>query len=392
MNEKILSEILSKVSTLPKNDYGTDITQDLFEITKNELNELEIKFEPYIYKQKERLKIFYTKDDYFKYSKNFYSNNSMFGFKISNDKMLTEKFLKFANVPTTNSIKLSANQFEKGMEYLFDNPSPKVVKPINLANGRGVFVDVTTDNFREVWEQCVLIQKKRKVKYPKVLIQDMVTGFEVRVIVVEGKVLSATLRTPPYVIGDGNNTIADLINEKNKIRSSNEYFRNKDLKQDEKVIDYLSSKQQNLETILKKNELCITYPISNLVNGGENIVITHLLNDKILKTALDAVIAIPGIHTAGVDVLIDSLETETPTILEVNKAPALQLNYYPYIGEPQSPLKYIFSSLVLEQKIINNQLDLNDLNEFEFNILINRYKYLFRKQKTLSEIIENIKD
>lgn len=392
MNEKILSEILSKVSTLPKNDYGTDITQDLFEVTKNELNELEIKFEPYIYKQKERLKIFYTKDDYFKYSKNFYNNNSMFGFKISNDKMLTEKFLKLANVPTTNSIKLSANQFEKGMEYLVDNPSPKVVKPINLANGRGVFVDVTTDNFREVWEQCVSIQKQRKVKYPKVLIQDMVTGFEVRVIVVEGKVLSATLRTPPYVIGDGNNTIADLINEKNKIRSSNEYFRNKDLKQDEKVIDYLSSKQQNLDTVLKENELCITYPISNLVNGGENIVVTHLLNDKILKTAQDAVIAIPGIHTAGVDVLIDSLETETPTILEVNKAPALQLNYYPYIGEPQSPLKYIFSSLVLEQKIINNQLDLNDLNEFEFNILINRYKYLFRKQKTLSEIIENIKD
>src|SRR5699024_3663470 len=392
MNEKILSEILSKVSTLPKNDYGTDITQDLFEVTKNELNELEIKFEPYIYKQKERLKIFYTKDDYFKYSKNFYNNNSMFGFKISNDKMLTEKFLKLANVPTTNSIKLSANQFEKGMEYLVDNPSPKVVKPINLSNGRGVFVDVTTDNFREVWEQCVSIQKQRKVKYPKVLIQDMVTGFEVRVIVVEGKVLSATLRTPPYVIGDGNNTIADLINEKNKIRSSNEYFRNKDLKQDEKVIDYLSSKQQNLDTVLKENELCITYPISNLVNGGENIVVTHLLNDKILKTAQDAVIAIPGIHTAGVDVLIDSLETDTPTILEVNKAPALQLNYYPYIGEPQSPLKYIFSSLVLEQKIINNQLDINNLNEFEFNILINRYKYLFRKQKTLSTIIGNIKN
>lgn len=392
MNEKILSEILSKVSTLPKNDYGTDITQDLFEVTKNELNELEIKFEPYIYKQKERLKIFYTKDDYFKYSKNFYNNNSMFGFKISNDKMLTEKFLKLANVPTTNSIKLSANQFEKGMEYLVDNPSPKVVKPINLANGRGVFVDVTTDNFREVWVQCVSIQKQRKVKYPKVLIQDMITGFEVRVIVVEGKVLSATLRTPPYVIGDGNNTIADLINEKNKIRSSNEYFRNKDLKQDEKVIDYLSSKQQNLDTVLKENELCITYPISNLVNGGENIVVTHLLNDKILKTAQDAVIAIPGIHTAGVDVLIDSLETDTPTILEVNKAPALQLNYYPYIGEPQSPLKYIFSSLVLEQKIINNQLDINNLNEFDFNILINRYKYLFRKQKTLSTIIGNIKN
>src|SRR5699024_11414745 len=113
MNEKILSKILSKVSTLPKNDYGTDITQDLFEVTKNELNELEIKFEPYIYKQKERLKIFYTKDDYFKYSKNFYNNNSMYGFKISKYKMITQKFLKLANVQTTNKRKISNKKLEK---------------------------------------------------------------------------------------------------------------------------------------------------------------------------------------------------------------------------------------------------------------------------------------
>lgn len=88
--------------------------------------------------------------------------------------------------------------------------------------------------------------------------------------------------------------------------------------------------------------------------------------------------------------MIENLESENPKILEVNKAPALQLNYYPYIGEPQSPLKYIFSSLVLEKKILDDQITFNDLNENDFEILKERYKFLHKKQVSLSNIIENI--
>ena len=60
MNESTLSKILQKVSDTPRNNYDANITQDLLEVTKRELAELNIKFEPYIFKQKERLKIFYT--------------------------------------------------------------------------------------------------------------------------------------------------------------------------------------------------------------------------------------------------------------------------------------------------------------------------------------------
>lgn len=390
MNESTLSKILQKVSDTPRNNYDANITQDLLEVTKRELAELNIKFEPYIFKQKERLKIFYTDNDYIKYSKNFYPNNSMFGFKISNDKMLTEKCLKLANVSTTNSLELSYNEYDKGEAFINSTSSPKVEKPLNLANGRGVFLNVTKDDFEDIWRRCISIQKQRKIKNPKVLIQDMIKGFEVRVVIVEGKILSATLRTPAYVVGDGETTISGLIDQKNKIRELNGYFKSKKLKKNDDVIKYLSGKDLSLDTVLKKDELCITYPISNLINGGENIVITKLLNSKVLEIARDAVAAIPGLHTAGVDVMIENLESENPKILEVNKAPALQLNYYPYIGEPQSPLKYIFSSLVLEKKILDDQITFNDLNENDFEILKERYKFLHKKQVSLSNIIENI--
>lgn len=88
-------------------------------------------------------------------------------------------------------------------------------------NGIGVFTDVNSENLDKVWDECFAIQKKRDVKDPRILVQDYIEGYEVRVIVTEGKSLSATIRTPAYVIGDGQNTIENLISTKNEKRKQN---------------------------------------------------------------------------------------------------------------------------------------------------------------------------
>lgn len=390
MKEYILKEIIDGLGEKEKNYYQSGITLDLLEVAKSEMEKISIKFEPYIYKQRERLKIYYTPDDYYNYSKNFYQNNSMFGFKISNDKLMTEKILTYGGVPTTNSKLLNPDQYDEAVEIFSNNTNSKVVKPLNLSGGRGVFMDVTLDKLENTWNLCLNIQKKAKVKSPQLLIQDQIDGFEVRVIVIEGKVFSATLRTPPYVIGDGKKSIMELIKQKNLDRLRNEFFKNKDLKTNNLVTNYLKEKNRSLNDVLDNGELCITYPVSNLMYGGENIVITDLVSRDILDVAKQAVLAIPGLHTAGVDIMADKLQTSTPRVLEVNKAPALQLNYYPFIGEPQSPLKYLFSSLVLEQKILNHKIELTDLEQKDLDLIIDRYRFLYQKQVYLSESIERM--
>ena len=162
------------------------------------------------------------------------------------------------------------------------------------------------------------------------------------------------------------------------------------MKTDKLVIKYLAEKNKSLNTVLDNREFCITYPISNLIHGGENIVITDFVSQDILDIAKNAVLAMPGIHTAGVDIMVDELNTTTPRVLEVNKAPAFQLNYYPFIGQPQSPLKYIFSSLILEQKILNNKIKLTDLKQEDLDLLLERYRFLFQKQNYLSGSIERM--
>lgn len=389
MEEKVLSSILKNFSTMPINHHNKSISLDLLEVAKSDLNDLNIKYESFIYRDKERLKI-YDKQKYVKtYVKNFYHNNSKFGFKVSNDKMLTEKYLKLAEIPTTNSIILEGDQLTWAISHIGKSEKSFVIKPVSLSGGAGVFVNVTLKNIGYYWKQCIEIQRKYKVDNPQVILQEMIQGFEIRVIVTEGKALSATLRTPAYVIGDDKSTIEKLIVEKNKQKHENGFLFNKKIKINDNLIKYLHEKDLSLQSVIEKDQLCILNPITNLVYGGENIVVTDFIRQEIMQLAESAVASIPGIQTAGVDVMINSLEDEEGYILEVNKAPAFQLNYYPFIGEPQAPLKYIFSSLILENKILDDRLTKDDLDDTTFNLMAERYKALYKKQKQLEKIIAN---
>lgn len=390
MKENVLLEILKKTLHFPKNSYSKSISLNLLEVTKNDLKDLNIKYEPFLYRGKERLKIYDNQVFVKTYVKNFYHNNSKFGFKVSNDKMLTEKYLKLAEIPTTSSIILEENQLENARLHIKNSEKSFVIKPVNLSGGAGVFVNITLEDISYYWKQCIEIQLKYKVDNPQVILQEMINGFEVRVIVTEGKALSATLRTPAYVIGDNQSTIEELIIEKNKIKHENGFMFNKKIKINNNLMKFLNEKGLSLQTVLEEEQLCILNPITNLVYGGENIVVTDFVNEEIMKLAENAVASIPGIQTAGVDVMINSFEDKDGYILEVNKAPAFQLNYYPYIGKSQAPLKYIFSSLILEDRILKDRLTKDEIDETAFSLMTERYKALYNKQKQLEKIIDNI--
>ncbi|HJE19778.1 MAG TPA: ATP-grasp domain-containing protein [Aliicoccus persicus] len=389
-NTKLLEDVLLHVNKEDRNEYGLNITLDLYEVLKQELNVIGVKYEPFVYKGRNRLKIFDGDHEVKTYQKNVYQNNSEFGFKISNDKFLTEKYLKLANIPTSNSILLRESEIDIAHRHIEAGNKRYVVKPIALMNGIGVFTDVNLDNLNEVWDECFTIQKRRKVKAPRVLVQDYIEGYEVRVIVTEGKALSATIRTPAYVIGDGQKTIQDLINNKNEKRKQNGFFANKLIKLNDQLTDFLASQGLSMDTVLESERLVVLNPVSNLVNGGENIVITDFVKKEILELAEAGVAAMPGIQTAGVDILLNDLNDTEAVILEINKAPAFQLNYYPYIGEPQYPLQYIFKSLILEDRILSGRLKFDEITREDHQLMIERYKALYEKQKSLEKIIKNL--
>ena len=150
----------------------------------------------------------------------------------------------------------------------------------------------------------------------------------------------------------------------------------------------LKLKGRSLNSVLPENEYLILYPRTNISIGRENYEVTNYVKPTILEQALEAVIAIPGIHTAGVDIIVDSLDAYEGTVIEVNQNPAFQVNYFTMYGAKQNPLKNIFSSLLLENEILNNHINPETLTQGKLEMILEKFKFLYRKNKTLEKEIE----
>src|SRR5699024_1798800 len=143
----------------------------------------------------------------------------------------------------------------------------------------------------------------------------------------------AVFRGPGNVRGDGKHSIKELINIKNAQREKHNYLKRNPLLINENLLRNLESKNLTIDTVLPEGEYCVLYSQSSIATGREVFEVSKYLDQNIFDQVLQAVTAIPGVHTAGVDIFVDKLNASEGTIIEVNLNPALQLHYYPMTGE-----------------------------------------------------------
>lgn len=385
MDEIILKEFFNKIKDDEMIKYSSDIKVNLVHVAIDELNKLNISYAK-DKKSANVLHLFSDTETPLRYVKGFYPNNSRLGKLICQDKYLTQRFLDYSGVKTPVGKMFKHNQFEVAKSFVDNSPNKNfVLKPVTMSMSLGTYLNVNSKNIENSWIGSFDVQKKYNVVSPRVLIQEQIQGLELRIIVVEGEIGSAVLRGPGNVKGDGKHTIEELIHIKNKERAKHNYLNLNLLKINENLLQNLKHKNLTLETVLPKGEYCILYSQSGIATGREVYEVSKYLDDNIYQQVKDAVTAIPGAHTAGVDIFVDSLDANEGTIIEVNLNPAFQLHYYPMTGNPTSPLYDVFKYLKLDRQILNDELDFDTLTEDDFKLVMQRYKYLFHKQKNLSQ-------
>lgn len=359
------------------NSYEEKTRTNISKLLEFELNNLNV---PY-----KKLKRKYKNGQYFfqvqtrkditplKLVRNSYPNNSKIGWKISNDKLLTEKFLKLANIKTPNTALFNEHEYKEASEYVSKINGRFIIKPLDLSQSLGVYLDVTIDKFKEYWESCISIQKTYNKTVPKVIVQEYVEGMELRIVVNEGEIGTATIKVPAFVIGDGKQSIDQLIDKRNQQLQGNPYLLTKVITKDEELNYNLAISNRNVSTVLSKGEVCILFPESSIARGRTFFEVTEYIHPNIMKQAEKAAKAIPGLQTTGIDIIIKDFNTEEGTIIEVNKSPAYQLNYYPEFGVPSKPLNYVVHSLIIENKVLDESITAKDLSFEEIEILLKRY-------------------
>lgn len=213
---------------------------------------------------------------------------------------------------------------------------PVVVKPLNANHGRGVTINLTEEE--QVAKAFGVAREQGTSR--AVLVESFVTGFDHRMLVVNGKLVAVAKRVPGHVVGNGEHTVeelVDIVNSDPRRGIGHEKVLTK-IQFDEQAERLLNKKGYTRETILEAGEVLYLRSTANLSTGGTAIDLTDVVHPDNRDMAVRAVQAV-GLDVGGVDFLTDDITQSHKdiggAIVEVNAAPGFRMHVAPSEGTPR---------------------------------------------------------
>lgn len=364
MNSKDLEYIFSTVKFQSKTEYPKTINIGTRGIQLKYLRNSQFNYEARVDENNKKFIDILRKDKskILTISQNVYPTNSKSGIRLGMDKVKTEQHLENRGIRTPFSKTYHQTEIDKAYKETFELVRDNVVvKPSNASLGKGVVVDVGKEEFYNAWSYA----SQAKGKGREIVVQEYIPGFEARATVIQGRLHSIVLRIPPYIVGDGRSTLSQLIDLKNKERKKHSHLSKAPIEKSERIKSYLRSNKLDLDDIPEYGEYVLLVSVSNFSLGGELMDITDLVSEKIKETILKALAAMPGLYTAGLDIMMKSFEDEEPVVLEINSYPAINLATYPTYGKLENPFKSYIESVVAMDQFINPPKDPYDIKNSE---------------------------
>ncbi|MCZ6579900.1 MAG: cyanophycin synthetase [Gammaproteobacteria bacterium] len=213
---------------------------------------------------------------------------------------------------------------------------PIVIKPLDANHGRGISINLTTDE--QVREGFHFAREQGRTRY--VLAESFVTGFDHRMLVINNELVAVAKRVPGHVIGDGKSTIAtliDIVNSDPRRGIGHEKVLTR-LEIDQPARTLMKEAGYNENSVLKKGEQLFLRSTANLSTGGTAIDMTDVVHPDNREMAVRAVRAI-GLDIGGVDFLSEDITLSYKdvggAIVEVNAGPGFRMHVAPSEGEPR---------------------------------------------------------
>lgn len=249
----------------------------------------------------------------------FTEKTSVLGAKFARNKLSTARILKQAGLPIPEHVKATTiNQAEKIAVKL---GYPVVVKPVDKDRGLGV-----TAGILDKQALHIAYAKARKVS-KNILIEKHYEGTDYRLYVFNGKMIWAVKRIPGSVIGNGNDTIIQLIAQLNADprRGTSQRSPLKKLIIDEEAKQLLTKQGLTEQTVPPQGQSVVLRHTANISTGGMPVAVldVHPDNQLLAATAANALkLDLAGIDMISKDISKSWLETSLG-ICEVNAQPQL---------------------------------------------------------------------
>ena len=262
------------------------------------------------------------------------SRTSALAVDIAGDKALTTTLLGSAGlpVPKAETVHTAEGAAEAATRIGF----PVVVKPLDGNHGRGVCLNLR--NEADVLGAFPIAEAQSR--RGTVQVESFITGKDYRCLIIGGRMAAIAERVPAHVIGDGEHTIAELVQ-----------ITNADPRRGvghEKVLTRISVDDAASELVGAQGFEWDSVPLTdfmvklaltgNMSTGGISVDRTFDAHPDNIEIAEEAAQLI-GLDVAGIDFICPDITApvrETGgAICEVNAAPGFRMHTHPTVGEPQ---------------------------------------------------------
>lgn len=285
----------------------------------------------------------------------FTSELTSTGFIGTVHKQITKKFLQLADIQTPKWVEFyEASTTSDIRKYADQLQYPVVIKPERGTHGRNITVGITT--IAKTVPLVKELQKMTKV----ILVEEMFHGTEIRLLATRNKFLGAIWRRPASLLGDGKQTIAQLVKAKNSQSKRTRHQPNLyPLLLDADALQVLKKQGFTSKSRPAKNTRVYTRSVSNLAAGGDSIDVTDKIHPSVKKIAVAAVQAIPGLPFAGLDFMTkDYTIQQTPktyTVIEINSNPMVGMHHKPFLGRARNVTREILLEFFPQSRRANNK-------------------------------------
>ena len=246
--------------------------------------------------------------------------------KIAGNKPLIYRILSEQYYPVAKYVEFNLASIKKADAFLKRTGKAVVVKPADSGSaGHGITTGIDT------WISLKKASFRAAIYSPQLMVEEQVEGNSFRLLFLNGQYLDAIERNPPSIVGDGVNSIKELINRENIKRvQSEEIISLHTLTIDFELKMCLYSQGYRLNNVIPKNK---TIHVKNVVNQNsciDNISVKELVHPKIIEMG-SHITKLLGVKLAGIDIICKDITKplhETNGIInEVNTTPGLHHHY-----------------------------------------------------------------
>jgi cyanophycin synthetase len=252
-------------------------------------------------------------------------DDSAFGTQLARDKFATAGLLKYLGYP--HSDPRPAVSIEEAREIFSNQGAPLVVKPPDRGQGRGVTVGVhTLHDLEHAFGLAMSASRSGRV-----LVERLVEGDDHRLLVVRGKLVAATRREPPSVVGDGQANLRQLVGVLNADRLRHPVQRRylKQIAFDAVVTRHLAVQGMTPDSTPAPGQKVTLRANANISSGGTPHDVIELVHPEV-KLMAESLAANLGLSSLGVDYMTRDISRPWREIggavIEINTTPGLDLH------------------------------------------------------------------